>query len=111
MGFDYYHAKVMAACFNANLCAYCAGSTGTERYGGERLTQEWRSVLPVCLTCRADGALPVARTKRRNGDAINRMRLKRSQWTKLQVAWLLPRVWFLQHVRVWLGVDAVGVSQ
>jgi hypothetical protein len=29
-------------------------------------------VLPVCPSCRADGALPIARTKRRNGDAIQR---------------------------------------
>jgi hypothetical protein len=31
-----------------------------------------KSVLPVCPTCRAYGALPIARTKRRNGDAIQR---------------------------------------
>ena len=29
-------------------------------------------MLPVCPTCRADGALPIARRKRRNGDAIHR---------------------------------------
>ncbi len=72
MEFGYYQAKVLAAWFNANLCAYCAGSSGTKGYVDERLTQEWRSVLPVCPSCRADGALPIARTKRRNGDAIYR---------------------------------------
>ena len=29
-------------------------------------------MLPVCPTCRADGALPIARTKRRNGDVVQR---------------------------------------
>ena len=27
---------------------------------------EWKSVLPVCQHCLAEGALPLARTKRRN---------------------------------------------
>jgi hypothetical protein len=72
MEFDYYQAKVVAAWFNDHLCAYCAGSPRTEGYIDERSTQEWRSVLPVCPSCRAGGALPIARTKRRNGDAIQR---------------------------------------
>ena len=29
-------------------------------------------MLPVCPTCRSDGALPIAQTKRRNGDVIQR---------------------------------------
>ena len=62
----------MAAWFNANLCAYCAGSSGIEGFVDEHLTREWKSVLPGCPTCRADGALPIARTKRRNGGAIQR---------------------------------------
>jgi hypothetical protein len=72
MEFDYYQAKVVAAWFHANLWAYCAGLSGTKGFVDERLTREWKSVLPVCPTCRADGALPIARTKRRNGDAIQR---------------------------------------
>jgi len=73
MEFDYYQAKVVATWSNANLCAdYCAGSSGAKEYVDERLTQEWRSVLPVCPSCRADGALPFAQTKRRNGEAMHR---------------------------------------
>ena len=30
--FDYYQAKVVVAWFNANLCAYCTGSSGTEGF-------------------------------------------------------------------------------
>jgi hypothetical protein len=40
MEFDYYQAKVVAAWFHANLCAYCAGSSGTEGFVDERLTQD-----------------------------------------------------------------------
>ena len=29
MELDYYQAKVVAVWFHANLCAYCAGSSGT----------------------------------------------------------------------------------
>ena len=72
MEFNYYQAKVVAAWFNANLCAYWAGSSGTEGYVDECLTRERKSVLPVCPSCRADDALPIARTRRRNGDAIQR---------------------------------------
>ena len=36
------------------------------------VTLEWKSVLLVCRQCRADGLLPLARTKRRNGAAIAR---------------------------------------
>ena len=41
---------------------------------------EWKSVLPVCEICRADGALPLARTKRRTGEA-NARRAERDRLT------------------------------
>ncbi len=41
----------------------------------------------------------------------SRMKSKRLEWREVQVAWLLPKKWFVQHVRVMLGVDAVGVSR
>ncbi len=41
------------------------------------LTLEWKSVLPVRSTCRADGALPLGRTRRRNGEA-NELRAQRA---------------------------------
>jgi hypothetical protein len=86
------------------------------------LTQEWKSVLPVCPSCRADGALPFLLPEQREGmemqykgavDVLtwSRMKLKRLEWREVQVAWLLPKMCFVQHVRVMLGVDAVGVSQ
>ncbi len=63
----------MATWFNANLCAYCDVSSGTEDYVDERLNQKWRSVLPVCPSDRAGGALGIPRTKRRTrDDAIQR---------------------------------------
>jgi hypothetical protein len=60
--------------FHANLCAYCAGSSGSDGVVDEDLTREWKIVLPtICLTtCRADGALPLDRTRRRNGAANGR---------------------------------------
>ena len=72
MEYDYYAAKVAAFWFNANLCAYRAGAFGVERFLDVDLTLEWKSVRPVCSTCRADGALPLVRTRRRNGEAKER---------------------------------------
>ena len=42
----------------------------------EHLIVEWKSVLTICQVCRADGAIPLARTKRRNG-AANAQRAQR----------------------------------
>ena len=78
MEFEYYHVKIVASWFHANLCAYCAGSSGSDGVIDEDLTREWKSVLPVCPTCRADGALPLARTRRRNG-AANERRVQRAR--------------------------------
>ena len=53
------------------------------------LTIEWKSVLPVCQQCRAYGALPLARTKRRNG-ASNVQRAHRARLTtQLHVAFVI----------------------
>ena len=62
------------------MCAYCAGSSGAKGFIDEHLTIEWKSVLPVCQQCRADGAIPLARTKRRNG-AANGQRARRDRLT------------------------------
>ncbi len=66
--FEYYsNPKLAMSWFRADLCAYCAGSSGANGFVDEELTIEWKSVLPVCQHCRAEGALLLARTKRRNG--------------------------------------------
>jgi hypothetical protein len=48
--------------------------------GSDHLSIEWKSVLPVCQNCRADGAIPLARSKRRNG-AVNGKRAERDRVT------------------------------
>jgi hypothetical protein len=57
MDFDYYGAKVAAPWFNPKLCAYCAGNNDVDGSIDENQTLEWISVLPICTTCRANGAL------------------------------------------------------
>jgi hypothetical protein len=75
--------KIVASWFHASLCAYCAGSSGSDGFVDEDLTREGKSVLSICTsTCRVDGALPLARTRKRNGAAnercVHRARLKAS---------------------------------
>ena len=78
---EYYgNPKLKTYWFDAELCAYCAGSSGAKGFIDDHLQIEWKSVLPVCEVCRADGALPLARTKRRNGEA-NARRAQRDQLT------------------------------
>ena len=60
------------------MCAYCSGSSGSEGLVDEELTQQWKSVLQVFHACRAKGALPLARTRRRNGD-VNERRAQRAR--------------------------------
>lgn len=75
--FEYYAQKKQSASdkFLSNLCCYCAGtSVGEDGQPCEGIVDEsdlieWKSVLPVCRLCRLQGALPVARCKRRNGSA------------------------------------------
>jgi hypothetical protein len=38
MEFKYYHVKIVASWFHANLCAYCAGSSGSDGFIDEDLT-------------------------------------------------------------------------
>ena len=79
--FEYYNnPKLTVSWFDAELCCYCAGLSGAKGYVDEVLTIEWKSVLPVCHQCRANGALPLARTKRRNG-ASNGRRAERARLT------------------------------
>ena len=68
--FDYYsHPYHNAEWFKATICAYCAGSSGHDGVVDEHLREEWKSLLPVCQACRDDGALPLTRTRKRNGSA------------------------------------------
>ncbi len=49
------------------MCAYCAGSSRLDGFVDAHLREQWKSLLPVCLECRDAGALPLARTRKRNG--------------------------------------------
>ena len=67
--FDYYK-KTTAAWCDGNLCAYCAGGSGyNDGTVDESLLVEWKTVLPLCKVCCDQGALPLARYRRRNGAA------------------------------------------
>ncbi len=48
------------------LCSYCAGMNG-KLYVDEELRVEWKSLLSVCKFCMDEDALPLVRSKRRNG--------------------------------------------
>ena len=66
--FEYYNnPKILTSSFNAKNCAYCAGSTGADGFVDEELNVVWKSVLHVCQECRANGALPIAVSRSRNG--------------------------------------------
>jgi len=81
--FAYYsNPKSTTSWFDKELCDYCAGSSGAKGFVEEQLTIEWKSVLPICKDCHADGAIPLARIKRRNGSA----NAKRGQRDRLIVA-------------------------
>jgi len=56
------------------------GSSGTKGFVDEYSSIEWKSVLPICRDCRADGAIPLAQTKRRNG-ATHARRAQRDRLT------------------------------
>jgi biotin synthase-like enzyme len=61
--FEYYsNPKATASWFDKELCAYCAGSSGAKGFVEEHLTIEWKSVLPICKDCRADGASHASRS-------------------------------------------------
>ena len=66
---DYNNPKATASWFDGAMCAYCADSSVAKGYVDEHLAAEWKSVLPICQNCRTYGAIPLARTKRRNGTA------------------------------------------
>ena len=69
----YNNPKLAVSWFRADPCAFCAGSSGANEFGDEEVTIKWKSVVPaLCRQCRAEGALPLARTKRRNGVTIAR---------------------------------------
>ncbi len=59
----YNNPKLAVSWFRADLCAYYAGSSGDNGFVDEELSIEWKSVLPVCRQCRAEGALPLAHTR------------------------------------------------
>jgi hypothetical protein len=52
------------------MCGYCAGSYGLDGFVDDHLRVQWKSLLPVCQECRDVGALPLARTRKRNASAI-----------------------------------------
>jgi len=77
--FEYYNnPKKATSWFDGALCAYCAGSSGANGFVDEHLIIEWKSVLHICQVCRADDAIPLARTKRRNG-TTNAQRAQRDR--------------------------------
>jgi hypothetical protein len=68
--FDYYtHPYQNAEWFKAAMCAYCASSSGLDGFVDAPLREQWKSLLPVCQDCRDAGALPLARTRKRNSAA------------------------------------------
>jgi hypothetical protein len=67
MEFEYYKCtQKNASWLNLKLCGHCGREEG-ER--DEDACKEFKSVLPVCSTCRGAGALPLVRTKRAMGSA------------------------------------------
>ena len=77
MEVEYYtHTKQKAAWFDENLCAYCAGVNG-EGFIDKELLGEWKSLLPVCQSCRDEGAPPLVRSKKRNGAANSHAQQRR----------------------------------
>jgi biotin synthase-like enzyme len=77
--FEYYsNPKATTSWFDKEMCAYCAGSSGAKGFVEEHLTIEWKRVLLICKDCRADGAITLARNKRRNG-AANAKRIQRDR--------------------------------
>ena len=68
--YEYYTSnKPSATWFDAFLCAYCAGTNGTQGDVDMTLSREYRTVLPVCKVCKDAGALPLARNKKKLGTA------------------------------------------
>ena len=68
MKFKYYNTTIKNVAFNV---AYCAGSSGANGIVDEILSVEWKSVLPLCTSCAASGAIPLTQTRRRNGVATD----------------------------------------
>ena len=64
MEFEYYKLKLFAPWFKSNLCAYCAGASGSDGLIDEDLTPFWKNVLLVCQEYRVGGVAPLARTRR-----------------------------------------------
>ena len=65
--------------FKAAMCAYCASSFGLDGFVDAPLRDQWKALLPVCQECRDAGALPLARTRKRNSVA----RARRSETVRL----------------------------
>jgi len=74
MEVEYYtHKKQKAPWYHPELCVYCAAGVNSKGYVDDELSVEWKSVLPVCKSCRDEGALLLVRSKKRNG-SINARR-------------------------------------
>ena len=78
MEFEYYNFNIVASWFNANLCAYCAGASGSDGLIDEDFTPLWKTVFPLCQECRAGEVASLAQTRRRNG-ANNERRAQRAR--------------------------------
>ncbi len=82
---EYYNTtiKIRESAFNASLYAYCAGSSGAKGIVDETLRVKWKSVLPLCTSRTAASAIPLTRTRRRDG-ATNGQRAKPNQPLRLK---------------------------
>ena len=62
------------------LCAHFAGIHGIEGIVDETLFVQYKTVLPLCEVCQAEGALSsIVRTKRKNGAATAALAHKRKR--------------------------------
>jgi len=79
--FEYYNnPNILTYLFNANLCACCAGASEATGVIDERVSLVWKIVLPICQQCHSSGALPIVRSRIRNG-AGSEQRVQRPRLT------------------------------
>ena len=65
---DYYRQSKKEWC-EETLCAYCAGGAGEGGKIDEEAHKLFYTVLPLCNNCRSQGAMPMARRRRKNATA------------------------------------------
>jgi hypothetical protein len=69
------------------MSSHCAGSSRSDGIVDAELTRDWKRVFRIFPECHADETLPLARTRRRNGDANER----RAQLARISKR-VMPRV-------------------